>query len=328
MNIYDIANAAGVSIATVSRVLNDGVVGKDTREKVLRVMQEMGYTPNAFARGLGLGTMNTVGVVVSNIHDLYFAHALSVLEKKLRARGYDMILCCVGGGAAERKKYFDLLLAKHVDAVILIGSRFAARTTLPLVREMARRVPVICMGGELNIPRAYSVVCDDKAVVAAAVKTLYEKGYRSFLYLYDTVSPSGINKRKGFVQGLTQCGLDPHSAPSIRCERDIDRASAAIAQVFRQGARPDAIITAEDELAVGVLQFAAQKGLRVPQELAIVGYNNSILSRATQPQLSSVDNKVATMSEMAVQLLAGIFEDQNSPGKVTVQAQLVQRGTS
>lgn len=328
MNIYDIANAAGVSIATVSRVLNNGVVGKDTREKVLRVMEELGYTPNAFARGLGLGTMNTVGVVVSNIHDLHFAHAISVLEKRLRGRGYDLVLCCVGSSAAERKKYFDLLLAKHVDAIILIGSRFAERATLPLIREMTQRVPVICVGGEMNLPRTYSVVCDDKAAISTAVTTLHEKGYRKFLYLYDSISPSGQNKRKGFIQGLTQCGLDAQAAPSIRCKRDIDQAVLAMQKAFDKGVQADAVITSEDELAVGVLQFAAQRGLSIPKDMAIVGYNNSTLSRATIPQLSSIDNKVATMSEMAVQLLTGILEQQAPTSKIMVQAQLVQRATT
>ena len=152
MNIYDIANAAGVSIATVSRVLNNGVVGKKTYKKVVSVMEEMGYTPNAFARGLGLGTMNTVGVVVSNIYDLYFARAISVLEENLRRHGYDLILCCANDDEKERKKYFHLLLAKNVDAVILIGSRFAKKETAQDVAELAKKIPVVIIGGYIEAP--------------------------------------------------------------------------------------------------------------------------------------------------------------------------------
>lgn len=328
MNIYDIASAAGVSIATVSRVLNNGVVGKKTHEKVIRVMEDMGYTPNAFARGLGLGTMNTVGVVVSNIYDLYFARAISVLEDRLRRHGYDLVLVCASGDAKERKKYFHLLSAKNVDAVILIGSRFAEKETTQNVAELAEKMPVIIIGGHIEAPNVYSVVCEDRDAVRNAVRAMHAKGHEKFLYLYDSVSPSGQNKRKGFMKGLTECGLDASDARVIRCVRDIDEAKNAVDKAFSSGLDISAIITAEDELAVGALQYAAEHRLRVPEELAIIGYNNSTLSRATNPPMSSIDNKVDVMSEMGVQLLTGLFEKRNTPGKISVSAELVERATT
>ncbi len=328
MNIYDIANAAGVSIATVSRVLNDGVVGKKTRERVLRVMEEMGYTPNAFARGLGLGTMNTVGVVVSNIYDLYFARAISVLEDKLRRHGYDLILCCVSGDAKDRRKYFHLLSAKKVDAAILIGSRFAERDTVPSVLELAEKMPVISVGGYIEGAGVYNVVCDDREAVYSAVKALNAKGHTDFLYLYDSVSPSGLNKRKGFIDGLKECGIAQDDKRMIRCQRDIDEAKNCVGATLSSGLKITAILTSEDELAVGAMQYAAENNVNVPQELAIVGYNNSTLSRATNPPLSSIDNKVDIMSGMAVQILTNIFEEQNPPNKVMISAELVERFTT
>ena len=125
MNIYDVSKKAQVSIATVSRVLNGNPnVSEKTRSKVLSVMDELGYTPNIFARGLGLNTIKTIGIMCSDSSDLYLANAIYFLERELRSRGYDSILCCTGTDLETKQKYFDLLRSKRVDAIILAGSKF------------------------------------------------------------------------------------------------------------------------------------------------------------------------------------------------------------
>ena len=116
MNIYDIAKLANVSIATVSRVVNDSPkVSQKTKEKVLAVMKENEYTPNAFARGLGLGTMKTVGIICPNISDTYMAKAISYLENSLHDHGYDCILGCSGFKQEEKESYVKLLLSKKIE---------------------------------------------------------------------------------------------------------------------------------------------------------------------------------------------------------------------
>ena len=126
MNIYDIAKLANVSIATVSRVVNNSPkVSPKTKEKVLAVMKENEYTPNAFARGLGLGSMKTVGIICPNIDDIYMAKAVSYLERNLHAHGYDCILGCSGFKQEEKEDYVRLLLSKKIDTLILVGSTYA-----------------------------------------------------------------------------------------------------------------------------------------------------------------------------------------------------------
>ena len=122
MNIYDISQLAGVSIATVSRVINGSDrVSARTRQKVLRVIEENGYTPNAFARGLGLNTMHTVGLLCADSSDPYLAQAVYNLEQELRLNGYDCLLCCTGYARETKEKYLDLLLSKRVDGLIFVG---------------------------------------------------------------------------------------------------------------------------------------------------------------------------------------------------------------
>ena len=138
MNIYDISQLAGVSIATVSRVINGSDrVSARTRQKVLRVIEENGYTPNAFARGLGLNTMHTVGLLCADSSDPYLAQAVYNLEQELRLNGYDCLLCCTGYARETKEKYLDLLLSKRVDGLIFVGSQFTE--SAPEDNEYIRR---------------------------------------------------------------------------------------------------------------------------------------------------------------------------------------------
>ena len=174
MNIYDVSEHAGVSIATVSRVLNGNPnVSEKTREKVLKVMDELGYTPNVFARGLGLNTMRTIGIMCSDSSDPYLAGAIYYLERGLRSHGYDAILCCTGYDLDAKQKYFDLLRSKRVDAIILAGSKFVemrAKDNAYII-EAASDLPIMLVNGFLegeNIYTALSATITQRCTVLSA----------------------------------------------------------------------------------------------------------------------------------------------------------------
>lgn len=152
INIYDIAKRSGVSIATVSRVVNGSPKVSDrTKERVMSVIEEAGYTPNAFARGLGLDSMKTIGILCPDISDVYMAKAVSYLEKGLHGQGYDCILGCSGYEQKDKESYTRLLLSKRVDMLILIGSTYVGngrnQKETDYIREAAKRVPVFLING-------------------------------------------------------------------------------------------------------------------------------------------------------------------------------------
>ena len=129
MTIYDISKKAGVSIATVSRVLNGSTnVKPRTRKKVMDIIEQYGYKPNAFARGLGLNSMKTIGILCADASDLYLAKAIYYIEQKLRENGYHSVLCCTGYEIETKKESVNLLLSQHVDAIVMIGSNFIMNT--------------------------------------------------------------------------------------------------------------------------------------------------------------------------------------------------------
>ena len=168
MNIYDVSQKAGVSIATVSRVLNGNPnVSEATRQKVLNVMREIGYTPNVFARGLGLNTMHTIGIMCADSSDPFLANAVYYLEQNLRKNGYDSFLCCTGYDLVTKQKYLQLLLSKRVDAVILVGSSFieTAKKDNAYLVEAAETIPVMVINGYISHPNIFCTLCDDYQAV-------------------------------------------------------------------------------------------------------------------------------------------------------------------
>ena len=186
MNIYDISKAAGVSIASVSRVINGAEnVSEKTRQKVLAIIDQYGYTPNAYARGLGRGSMKTIGIMCSDASDIYLANAIYFLETELRQNGYNSILCCSGYDLENKKASFELLKSRQVDAVIMAGSKYVEMNDEDnaYVIEGARDFPVMLLNGDLDAPNIYSTCCDDRGGMKNAVIKLHESGARNILYV-------------------------------------------------------------------------------------------------------------------------------------------------
>ena len=331
MNIYDVSRQAGVSIATVSRVLNgsDNVSDK-TRKKVLSVMENMGYTPNVFARGLGLGSMHTIGIMCSDSSDMYLANAIYFLERELRQNGYNSILCCTGYDLSNKKSSMQLLLSKKVDAVILAGSKFVElnRADNDYIVEAASQIPVLLVNGHLDGNNIYSVLCDDYHAVYTAADALIRDGRKNILYMFTSRSYSGNNKLSGYEDALKAAGLPIRQEYIYQCPKDIGAAKALLLGLKKEGLSFDAIITSDDTLAVGAVKYALAEHLSIPSDLSIVGYNNSLLSTCCEPELSSIDTKIEALCIEAVKLLMGAFEGRKTPGKTSISADFIHRATT
>lgn len=331
MNIYDVSKKANVSIATVSRVLNGNPnVSDKTRAKVLAVMEQLGYTPNVFARGLGLNTMRTIGIMCSDSSDLYLANAIYYLERDLRSNGYDAILCCTGYELETKQKYFDLLCSKRVDAIILAGSKFVEIKPRDntYILDAAAKIPIMLVNGYLEGENIYSTVCDDQAAVYQAASRLIQSGRRKLLYVYTSTSYSGINKLQGFKNALADAGISESPEYIRQCAKDITAARELFLSLRKEGLEFDAVITSDDSLAAGAVKYANTMGVSIPDELSIIGYNNSILSLCSDPELTSIDSKVEALCTTTVNTLMGVFSGGNVPSRTTIAADLIKRETT
>lgn len=334
MNIYDISEKAGVSIATVSRVLNGNAnVSEKTRKKVLDVMEKYGYTPNAFARGLGLNTMKTIGLLCTDSSDLYQAKAIYYIEKQLHEEGYDSILCCSGFELEDKKKCLNLLLNKKVDALILIGSSFVYDTEEEnqYIVTAGTQVPVMLLNAALDAPNVYGVLTDDYSSVYEAVSKLAKEGIQNILYFYNSNSYSGKKKLAGYVSAVESLGLTKEDRLMQfygKSHEDIPGMAEHLMKLREAGVCFDGIITSDDELALGAVKFAKQASLKIPEELSIIGYNNSMLATCSDPEISSVDIRLEKLCQHLTSSLMHALAGEELPKKAVFSGELIERGTT
>ena len=333
MNIYDVSEKAGVSIATVSRVLNGNErVSERTREKVLAVMEECGYTPNAFARGLGLNTMKTIGVMCADSSYPYQAKAIYYIEQNLRANGYDCILCCPGDALERKKECMELLLTKKVDGIILVGSSFVydKKSENKYIADAAKQIPVMILNADMDAPNVYCIITDDVKSMEEAGKFLL-KDKKEVLYLYNAHSNSGKRKIQGFKNACKKSGVNI-SEERIRYfdgyHEDIPAVAELLNRIRQEGIEFSGILCSDDSLAMGALRFAWENHLKVPEELQVIGYGDSMLVNCCNPGLTSVDTKEEVMSQQLTDTLLQILQGKEKPQKLVFNGKLVLRGTT
>ncbi|WP_242946499.1 LacI family DNA-binding transcriptional regulator [Butyrivibrio hungatei] len=335
MTIYDISKKAGVSIATVSRVLNGSAnVKPRTRKKVMDIIEQYGYKPNAFARGLGLNSMKTIGILCADASDLYLAKAIYYIEQSLRENGYHSVLCCTGYEMESRKESLNLLLSQHVDSVVMVGSHFIMNNPEDnqYVNDAAASVPIMLLNADYDCPNVYCTLCDDYKATQDATEKLIAAGCKKILYLYNSNSYSGLKKLAGFQNALLTKDI-PLKKEMLQCfhgnHEDIDGVKNFLNDLHnKKGIEFDAIVTSEDFLAVGAMKYARANKISVPKSLQIVGYNNSILAHCSEPAISSIDNRLEDMCLQLVKTLIGVLTSTETPQKTIFSGELIERGST
>ncbi|MBQ7359582.1 MAG: LacI family DNA-binding transcriptional regulator [Lachnospiraceae bacterium] len=334
MTIYDISEKAGVSIATVSRVLNGSSnVSEKTKKKVLDVIHQYEYTPNAFARGLGLNSMNTIGLLCADSSDLYLAKAIYNIEQLLRQNGYDSILCCSGYELESKKKAMNLLITKKVDSVICIGSNYIyeKEEDNQYIVDAAAQVPVMLLNAALDAPNVYSIVSDDFTSMYEATLQLIHSGVEDILYFYNSTSYSGKRKLAGYRVAMEENNL-LKSGNLIQfytgSHEDIHAMANQLLKAQKKGLKFNAVIASDDNLAMAALKYAQLAGLRIPEDFSVIGYNNSLLATCSNPELTSIDNKLETLCQHLIVTLMGVLGGNEMPKKTIFSGELITRGTT
>lgn len=334
MTIYDISKEAGVSIATVSRVLNGNTnVKEKTRRKVLEAIERCDYTPNAFARGLGLNTMNSIGIICADCSDIFISKAIYYVEKNLRSKGYETVVCSSGYDLEGKKEALSLLMKRRIDGVIMIGSNFIYEDdeSNAYIKNAAEQIPVMLLNADFDYKNVYCTFCDDYKASYNATEFLIKKGARNILHLYDAVSFSGRRKLAGYQAALLSNDIDVNKKYSSFYSGNRESAqeiSDHLQQLWDSGVKFDAVTASNDYMAMGVLHFARKNHIRVPEDIEIIGYNNTVLTTCSYPELTSVDNKVEGISSQLVNTLINILSGSEMPQKITISGELVLRETT
>ena len=332
MNIYDIAKLAGVSIATVSRVVNGSPrVSEKTRQKVLSVMEENNYTPNVFARGLGLDSMQIIGIICPDVADAYMARAVSFLERRLKEYGYDCILYCSGHEQQKKEEAVDLIMKKRIDALILVGSTYTGygdddSSSVEYIRRAAEKVPVFLINGKISGENIYSVYNRDEEAVYDAVSRLIRSGRKRILFLTDSRSYSVSQKMEGYERALRENGLPVLGELKLLTENRIHQVRDIL--LARHTLEYDSVLATDDALAVGAVKCANAKGLKIPEEPSVIGYNNSEYSVCCEPELTTIDNTSEKLCNITIDNIMKLLKGADVPAEVPDECMLVKRCTT
>ena len=326
MNIYQVAQEAGVSIATVSRVVNGkAVVSTKTKEKVEAVLNKHNYAPSDIARGLVLKSMRTVGVMTIDIRDIYYANVAYTVEQELSKLGYTVILCNTGEDTNEKIKYMDILKQKKVDGIILVGSVFKDASLDNSISAIAAKIPIVMVNGFVDCKNVYSVLCDDYDGTAQAVDYLFMQGRRKLIYFRDTDSYGARAKLEGFLSGVTKNNLKIHNNSILKVKKGLDGGCEGIELLISRGIPFDAVVCGDDLTAIGVIKSLKDHGIKVPDQVAVTGYNNSVLSLCCDPLLTSVDSMMIDMGRNAIEIFSNVMEGEQVQSKTLIKPKLFLR---
>lgn len=327
MNIYDISKQSGVSIATVSRVINNsGYVSDKTRKKVMDVIEKNSYSPNVFAKGMSTASMKTIGILTTNIRDLYQAQCVYYLEQDLKKHGYTAMLCCTGDELEAKKSHVELLASRKVDALIFIGSHFLEKNEKDngYLYAASNHVPVILLNGRLQHKNIISILCDDEKGTYDLTSLCLDQGCRipHFIATRDTMSVQ--HKFRGFRKACENRNVESHEE---RLHVFSDQPIELGKQIHEllQDETIDALVCADDEIAALVSRVAEYNGIKIPEQIMITGYNNSSFSFLASPAITSFDNRTQYMCSQAIFALTQILDGKEFPEETMYSGKIIER---
>jgi LacI family repressor for deo operon, udp, cdd, tsx, nupC, and nupG len=333
VSIKDIARAGDVSHSTVSLALSDSpLVSAETKSRIQRLACEMGYSPDAQARSLVMGRTQTIGVVVTTITDPCVAEIVQAVESTARDHEYSVILASFNSESEREIAAVEMLQSKRVDGVIVTSSRVGALYQDHLERL---RVPVVLINsrGKEKGSYTFSVRVDNRHGGCLATEHLIQQGHRRIAYVSGPADHSDdVERQAGYRQALVEAGIVFDSDLVVRGTGRVGGGERALPVVMALDEPPTAIFCYNDMTAVGLMHAVWEAGLSVPQNLAVVGFDDIPLASCVQPPLTSIAQPTSMMGGRAVEMVLALMAN-GSPAtadvsNIVVQGHLVVRESS
>ena len=310
--IKDVAAAAGVSVATVSRVLNKSQrVDAELAERVLQAVSRLGYRPSAVARSLRVQQTRVVGLIISDIRNPFFTDAVRGIEDSVGAEGYSLVLCNSDEDLAKEAGYLDLVVEERMAGAIVSP---ASTEDTRLSALTARGVPVVVMDREAAREAVDSVLVDNVRGGELATAHLIEGGYQRIACITGPPRTSTGNDRlEGWRAALAAAGRDAPDALVRRADFKEDGGHAAATELLASAEPPDAFFVANNLMTVGVLAAVAEAGLSVPEDVGVVGFDDMSWARLLRPPLTTVAQPTYELGRVAAELLTRRIAGRDDP---------------
>lgn len=334
VTIYDIAREAGVSAATVSRVLtNNANVRQDKKDKILDLMQKYDFKPNAMARGLIDTRSRTIGIVAADVRNPFYAEVFVACELAASERGYMVLLGNSLGDKEREKLQLEKFQEQRVEAVIQIGGRaddmYPQEDYAEKVRQVTNRIPMV-VTGSVTGPRCYQVRIDDARSIELAMEHLVGLGHRKIAMVggWQSVT-STYEKFRRYEQLLAQYGIPLlPELEGMKGGYDPESGYATMNSILAEGNIPTAVIAVNDFTAVGAMKSIREAGLRIPEDISIISHDNSYIAEAVTPALTSVEYNYPHFGKMLVDTAIRAIDGEELPPLQLVEPELVVRGST
>ena len=326
VTLKDVAKAAGVSYATVSRALSgSSQIGSETRERVLKLCDEMGYTTNFVARSMVTKRTNLIGLVVPSVDNQFMSELAYHAEVSARSHGYNIMLCDSGPDLRQEKTVVKLLLGRQVDGILVVPQSSRSYESL---KPYLDQTPTVFLSENLrDQPQSY-VAVDNSRGTYLGTQYLYELGHRDILYFGQRQSTTHQLRAEGYLKACQELGLAPRYFNSEYTRSSIQGGYQLAKELFQKPLDYTAIFASTDSNALGVLTAADELGIDIPGRLSLIGFDNISATALSRIDLTTIDQPKKAMAVQAVDMLRDKIEH-GTQGYVhqILLPTLIRRGT-
>lgn len=301
VTLKDVAKAAGVSYATVSRALSgSSQIGSETRERVLKLCDEMGYTTNFVARSMVTKRTNLIGLVVPSVDNQFMSELAYHAEVSARSHGYNIMLCDSGPDLRQEKTVVKLLLGRQVDGILIVPQSSRSYESL---KPYLDQTPTVFLSENLrDQPQSY-VAVDNSRGTYLGTQYLYELGHRDILYFGQRQSTTHQLRAEGYLKACQELGLAPRYFNSEYTRSSIQGGYQLAKELFQKPLDYTAIFASTDSNALGVLTAADELGIDIPGRLSLIGFDNISATALSRIDLTTIDQPKKAMAVQAVDML-------------------------
>jgi LacI family transcriptional regulator len=323
-NIYEVAELAGVSLATVSRVINPGArVSDKTRQKVLAAMQQLGYQPNAIAQALATRSSNAVGVLVSELHGPFFGAMLSAIEKTLKAAGKFVLVAAGHNCEQQEREAVRFLVSRNCDALIVHAERLPDKF---LVDHDHNTTPIVVVNRKVRGLNDHCFSLNNELGGYLATQALLKRKHRRIAYISGPLDWVDAKQRlAGHRRALAEAGVKYDDRLLHEGNYDESAGRDGLKALFARDIPFTAVACANDDMAAGAIAAARERGLELPRQLSVVGFDDSPLARYVYPRLTTIHYPIADMGTMAARWVLKNVYEQHQDVQQNFEPRLVER---
>ena len=307
--IKDVASKAGLSQATVSRVINNHpYVSEDKKLAVQKAMDELGYVPNSSAQRLRNLKTKKIAVLVSRIVNPFFSQLVDAMEKRAATAGFHLILCNTRIDKEKELEYFQLLKSKQVDGIIMAS----VENSWEVIEPYTKYGPIIYCNEYDPDATVTRVRLDQVEGGYIGTKHLLDKGHRKIAYCQGNDSSVSVNRRRGYLKAVTEAGIEPADKLMFKNIFTIEDGRAIFNQIHSMQDPPTAIFTGSDEVAAGVIKEAQRQSWRVPEDLAVIGFDDQPIAELLDPQITTINQFTYNIGFTAMDVMLEIIHKKRS----------------